>query len=271
MVSLPPSAGPFEPNVRVLIVDDDAGTCETFATRLHAAAHDVSTALTGCEGIAAAGTFVFDVGIIDLKLPDVSGLDVLHQFLALQTRASAFVITGFAEVETAVKAIKLGASDFLEKPIDVDALVTAISEVTMQIKPGLLNPQECSRPAIRRWVDLVLRGLSTSDDPRTLEEWASVAHVSRSTLENRCHAAGLLAKPTLDLLRLIRVVQASVTAGCPPEALLDADTRTITRLTSLVHPWPPRNAITLLDTQRILRDRDAMLALKATLARNIPA
>ena len=271
MVSLPPGAGPVEPNVRVLIVDDDAGTCETFATGLQAAAHDVSTALTGCEGIAAARTSVFDLGIIDLKLPDVSGLDVLHQFLSLQTSASAFVITGFAEVVTAVKAIKLGASDFLEKPIDVDALVTTVSEVTIQIRPGSIDRQECSRPAIRRWVDLVLRGLSTPDDPRTLEEWASVAHVSRSTLENRCHAAGVLAKPTLDLLRLIRVVRGSVTAGCPPEVLLDADIRTIARLTSLVDPWPPRNAITLLDTQRILRDRSAVVALKATLARAIRA
>ena len=253
--------------MRVLIVDDDAGTCEAFATGLQAAAHDVSTALTGCEGIPAARTSVFDVGIIDLKLPDVSGLEVLHQFLAAQTSACALMMTAFAEIVTAVKAMKLGASDVLEKPIDVDRLVTTVSEVTIQILPSYNHRQECRTPAIRRWIDLVVRGLSSPDDTRTLEEWASVAHVSRSTLENRCHAAGVLAKPTLDLLRLIRVVQASGTAGCPPELLLDADSRTIIRLTSLVAPWPPPNAITLLNTQRILGDCSALVALKATLAR----
>src|SRR5689334_6687559 len=123
----------------VLVVDDDPGTIATFSWALRNAGCRVVTAVSGCEGIERAGETVPDLVLCDLNLPDISGVDVCR---ALRTRIilSPFVImTGCASLSAAFEAGHVGATGFLEKPIDVDDLV-ATAEEQLQEGSGKTAP-----------------------------------------------------------------------------------------------------------------------------------
>jgi hypothetical protein len=127
-------------------------------------------------------------------------------------------------------------------------------------------------PAATRWVALVLSALPATSDPKTRADWARLAHVSRGTLENRCRAAGLSAKASLALLRVLRAVIQAERAGCRPEDLLDADPRTLERIRTragLAHDGSPSShrvgALEFLERQRFVVDRLALVVLRRAL------
>jgi len=102
---------------RVLLVDDDVTALEQFAFAFRHAGFEVELATTGREGINIGLHCRPDAAIIDLRLPDISGLDVLEQLR--QTSSQLIMVTGFATTDVAVAAMRLGANDILEKPVDV--------------------------------------------------------------------------------------------------------------------------------------------------------
>ncbi|HEX6212931.1 MAG TPA: sigma-54 dependent transcriptional regulator, partial [Methylomirabilota bacterium] len=103
--------------MHVLVVDDDADVRNLLATVLEgdAGAH-VTEAASGAEGMALLGREEFDVALIDVQMPDHSGLDVLRWARAAEIDTELIVLTAHADVETAVQAMRLGAYDFLPKP-----------------------------------------------------------------------------------------------------------------------------------------------------------
>ena len=119
-----PDDGRRQPDraARVLVADDERSMRELLAIVLKREGHDVTLAESGTQAIAALGRQAFDLVISDLKMPDMSGVDVLRAAKAVDPELSAIVITAFASTETAVEALRLGASDYLTKPFDVDEL-----------------------------------------------------------------------------------------------------------------------------------------------------
>jgi DNA-binding NtrC family response regulator len=101
--------------VRVLIVDDDAEVRGLLAAVLTADA-SVSEAESGLGAMALLGREEFDVAVVDVQLPDHSGLDILRWARAAEIDTELIVLTGHADVETAVLAMRLGAYDFIAKP-----------------------------------------------------------------------------------------------------------------------------------------------------------
>lgn len=108
----------------VLVVDDDEQICELFRETLGDAEFDVVTATTGGEARRKLleRPDEFDVLVIDIFLPDTDGFDLFNDFKGIARDAEVIIITGLGNVDTSVKAAKMGAFDFLEKPFSLLAL-----------------------------------------------------------------------------------------------------------------------------------------------------
>jgi two-component system response regulator HydG len=124
-VSPPTPETPAEP-IRVLIVDDDQGHAEALADGLESENCACRIAHSGREGIELMSNSTFDAILTDLVMHDVDGLQVLEEALRLQPETVVLLITGHGSVETAVDAMRLGAADYLTKPVRIAELRTRL-------------------------------------------------------------------------------------------------------------------------------------------------
>ncbi|HXW08478.1 MAG TPA: sigma-54 dependent transcriptional regulator [Vicinamibacterales bacterium] len=111
---------------RVLVIDDDPGVRESMSRMLQTAGYTVQVAATGEEGLELARGDAFDVILSDMRMPGLSGIDVLRRLRESRVDASFIVMTGFGTVDTAVEAMKLGAVDFVQKPFFRDELLMRV-------------------------------------------------------------------------------------------------------------------------------------------------
>ncbi|MFL6279622.1 MAG: sigma-54-dependent transcriptional regulator [Vicinamibacterales bacterium] len=115
----------------LLVVDDEQGILEVVERLARRAGFAVSACDGGMRALAELSTRHADVALVDLRMPDLGGLDVIRAVRDLDPRCQTVLMTGFATVESAVEAIKLGASDYLTKPLDLsrlERLLTATRE-----------------------------------------------------------------------------------------------------------------------------------------------
>ena len=112
---------------KILIVDDEKNIREIFSLLLEEQGYSVQKAKNGEEGLRKAENFSPDVVLLDMNLPDLSGIDVLTKMKESLPAIQVIIITAFGTIKTAVEATKLGAYDYLEKPIDNDELLLSIS------------------------------------------------------------------------------------------------------------------------------------------------
>jgi len=111
---------------RILIIDDDDAVRESLGRMLRSAGHAVETAANGEEGLAAARGTAYDVILSDMRMPGISGLDVLQRLREQRVDSAFIVMTGFGTIDTAVEAMKLGAVDFVQKPFLRDELLMRV-------------------------------------------------------------------------------------------------------------------------------------------------
>jgi len=114
----------------VLVVDDDNLVNEFLVETLQRAGYTCVPAFSGEEAVARAGERTFDIVLTDLKMPGMDGLAVLKQIKKNQPDAVVIMMTAYGSIETAVKAIKQGAYDFLLKPVLPETLEHILSRVT---------------------------------------------------------------------------------------------------------------------------------------------
>ncbi len=107
---------------RVLVVDDEAAMREVLSARLERWGYEVMVAETVAEARERAASFRPDVVVSDLVLPDATGLDLLESLRAGDARRTILLITSYGTIDSAVKAIKAGATNFLTKPLDYGVL-----------------------------------------------------------------------------------------------------------------------------------------------------
>ena len=112
----------------LLIIEDDMVFQRALKRALEPAGHNVSTADTGHSGLAMLEEHMPDVVLLDLVLEDgdLDGLEVLARIRALNSELPIIIMTGHACVETAVEAMKLGASDYVQKPLNIDEVLLLI-------------------------------------------------------------------------------------------------------------------------------------------------
>lgn len=112
---------------KILIIDDEKNIREIFSLLLEEQGYAVQEAKNGTEGLKKTQTFFPDVVLLDMNLPDLSGIEVLAKIKEYLPVCEVIIITAFGTIKTAVEATKLGAYDYLEKPIDNDELLLLIS------------------------------------------------------------------------------------------------------------------------------------------------
>lgn len=107
---------------RILVVDDDETIRETLADVLARQGLDVAQAASAEEAVAHAAAGRFDLILLDLRLPDGSGLDVMRRLREFDDHSLVVIMTAYPEVRTAISSLKAGAYDYINKPFDLDDL-----------------------------------------------------------------------------------------------------------------------------------------------------
>jgi two-component system response regulator FixJ len=111
----------------VHVIDDDEAVRQSLTFLLKAAGHEVQTYDSATAFLHQLPQIKPGCVITDVRMPDVSGIDLLHRLKEMQVRIPVIVITGHGDVPLAVEAMKSGALEFLEKPFDDDALLVAVN------------------------------------------------------------------------------------------------------------------------------------------------
>ncbi len=113
---------------RILVVDDEPSMRQMLAIVLKREGYEVALAENGRSAVAALERGPFDLLISDIKMPDMSGVDVLRAAKQADPDILGIMITAFASTETAIEAMRLGACDYLSKPFDIDLLKMKVRE-----------------------------------------------------------------------------------------------------------------------------------------------
>jgi len=113
---------------RILVIDDEAGIREGIKRGLTPQGYIVETAENGEQGLALFRQNPCDLVLIDVMMPGISGIDLIGEIHRIDPEAVCVIITGYATVEMAVRAIKEGAYDFLTKPFSVDDLLLVVRQ-----------------------------------------------------------------------------------------------------------------------------------------------
>ena len=114
---------------RILVVEDRESLRTMLQRALVQDGYDVTVAADGAAGIERVQEEEFDLVLTDLRLPHASGLEVLRASQEMRSGPSVVVLTAYGTVESAVEAMKLGAIDFLEKPVDLDELGELVKSI----------------------------------------------------------------------------------------------------------------------------------------------
>ncbi|MBE7522861.1 MAG: sigma-54-dependent Fis family transcriptional regulator [Burkholderiales bacterium] len=112
----------------VLIVDDDLASCRTLQLHLRAQGHAAHVAHSAEEGLAAARALRPDLVVLDIRMPGRTGLQALPEFKRVCPTAPVIMITAFHEMESTIQAMQGGATDYIQKPIDIDELDAAVAK-----------------------------------------------------------------------------------------------------------------------------------------------
>ena len=114
---------------RVLIVDDDQSARRTLTLILERKGFDVVTASSVQEGLERAGNGPFNVGLLDIKLPDGKGVDLLAPLKERQPDIELIMVTGYASTETAIQALNEGATAYITKPLNMDEVLLEVRKI----------------------------------------------------------------------------------------------------------------------------------------------
>jgi ActR/RegA family two-component response regulator len=231
VVCEPSDASPALVRRRVLIVDDDVAALEMWALLLAEEGVLVEVAPSAAACLRLMATRDFDLLVVDLRLGEDSGLELVRQLQSRGTSQPFVLVTGHANVAVTVDAMRLGARTVLEKPLVGDDFVAPILRALRELEAEALGRLAAPAYSIAdRWARHVLAASSTSSDPRTLAAWARAAGVSRSALIEVCARLDVNPRDARDLARVLRLVRRADIAWDPEASLDVADRRTLHRL-----------------------------------------
>ena len=111
---------------KILVVDDDENICSTMKLFLELNNYDVDVANTGMQAIKKSNTEVYDVALLDIRLPDIEGTKLLTAFPETTPKMIKIMVTGFPTFENTLEALKLGADDYVMKPVNPEELVKIV-------------------------------------------------------------------------------------------------------------------------------------------------
>ena len=161
----------------LLILDDDAPLRKRMVRAMEQRGFKVCAAASVSEGVKQAADFRPDFAILDLKLEDGSGLDVVKALQVKNPDCRVVILTGFGNIATAVAAVKAGALDYLPKPANPDQIVAALLQRDDKLPPPPDDPMSADRV---RW-EHIQRVFEQCD--RNVSETARRLKMHRRTLQ----------------------------------------------------------------------------------------
>lgn len=113
----------------LLIVDDDINLCSVLKEELTEVGYSVDFVNTGKDAFSFLNKTQIDLMLLDLKMPDHDGFDVLKELEGTRLKTKVIILTAYADVKSAIESAKMGANDFISKPYDFDELLITIRNV----------------------------------------------------------------------------------------------------------------------------------------------
>ena len=141
---------------RVLIVDDEQVVCDLLHDELSERGYLCATVLSGNDALNRLAAHDFDVALLDIRLPGMSGMEVLREIWLNHGNTATIMITAVRDVDTTVGAMKLGASDYIVKPFDLD-------RVDASIRTALETKQAAQKSSTD--IDAIAIGIEAKLDP----------------------------------------------------------------------------------------------------------
>jgi DNA-binding NtrC family response regulator len=129
-------------NEKVLIVDDDRLVRDSLQSLIMNAGYVVEVAKNGEEAVNMSNKTYYNVALIDIRLPDVNGIDLLSKMKEYIPKTRKIILTGYPDLETAINAVNRRAAGYLVKPVDPEALLKAIDEQVTEQGKELKYTQE---------------------------------------------------------------------------------------------------------------------------------
>ena len=126
---------------KILLIEDDISFCKLLEKFLTKKAYDVTIAFSAAEARLAINKESFDLILTDLRLPDSDGIALMTEFKNLNIKAPIVLMTGYSDVNTAVKAIKNGAADYISKPFNPDEVLLVITNA-LQTRAETITPKK---------------------------------------------------------------------------------------------------------------------------------
>lgn len=164
-------------NNNLLIVDDDRPFLQRLARAMETRGFSVETAESVAEGMAKIKIGAPDFAVVDMRLNDGNGLDVIEGIRNVKPNCKAIILTGYGNIATAVTAVKMGAIDYLAKPADADDVYTALMRKPSDKADPPENPMSADRV---RW-EHIQRVYELCD--RNVSETARRLNMHRRTLQ----------------------------------------------------------------------------------------
>ena len=144
---------------RILVVDDEDGIRKTISLILQRAGYTVDTAENGKQAIEKSENNFYNLALIDIRLPDMEGTELLSRLKETTPRMVKIILTGFPGLENAVTAINKGVDGYLVKPVDTDALLKKINERLEMQK----QEKEYSQQKVADFLETRLKELEEQD------------------------------------------------------------------------------------------------------------
>lgn len=111
---------------KILVIDDERAIRDTLKEILEYEKHEVTTASNGAEGLEQLKSATYDIALCDIKMPQMDGIEVLQKIVEISPDTQVIMISGHGNIDTAVEAIRKGAYDFIEKPLDLNRILVTI-------------------------------------------------------------------------------------------------------------------------------------------------
>src|SRR5690554_3559796 len=138
---------------KILVIDDQKSIRNTLHEILEYEKHEVSLAATGPEGLELFAAHKFDIVLCDIKMPGMDGMEVLQHLMEKSNDTPVIMISGHGNIDTAVEAIKKGAYDFIEKPLDLNRLLVTIRNAVE--RKDLVTETRVLRKKVAKTFDMV--------------------------------------------------------------------------------------------------------------------
>ncbi len=154
---------------RILIVDDDKHICKTLSVILQSEGYQTATATTAREAIEKVKTEFFNLALLDIKLPDMKGTELLLRLQSITPETIKIMITGYPSLQNAVESLNLGADSYIMKPFEpADLLKTIKNKIKTQ-----QQAEKITKEKLAEWIQSQTRKKQSSNFYEFLEETAS--------------------------------------------------------------------------------------------------